>query len=206
MSVYQWRLKDAKLNSRGLLSPWKPRIRLQKTVWKTGIGNVYNGSSPKNMFFYITAQRDGHAELVSASHCEPLLTPLPSVRSWNKFRMTLGGSCYFYIHFRAPQFNTYVLLSNLNDSLLKYSFVFSQNPITHCQTFLLLSLITHRFYYEQKSAKYSSKTNLIHLKKQPYWKKINFQLRKNNFPVGKQNFSNWAFPAFQLDFSGNSVL
>ena len=26
-------------------------------------------------FFYITAQRDGHAELVSASHCEPLLTP-----------------------------------------------------------------------------------------------------------------------------------
>ena len=24
MSVYQWRLKDAKLNSRGLLSPWKP--------------------------------------------------------------------------------------------------------------------------------------------------------------------------------------
>ena len=59
------------------------------------------------------------------------------------------------------------------------------NPITHCQTFLLLSPITHRFYYEQKSAKYSSKTNLIHLKKQPYWKKINFQLRKNNFPVGK---------------------
>ena len=29
------------------------------------------------MFFYITAQRDGHAELVSASHCEPLLTPFP---------------------------------------------------------------------------------------------------------------------------------
>ena len=28
-------------------------------------------------FFYITAQRDGHAELVSASHCEPLLTPFP---------------------------------------------------------------------------------------------------------------------------------
>ena len=27
------------------------------------------------MFFYITAQKDGHAELVSASHCEPLLTP-----------------------------------------------------------------------------------------------------------------------------------
>ena len=27
------------------------------------------------LFFYITAQRDGHAELVSASHCEPLLTP-----------------------------------------------------------------------------------------------------------------------------------
>ena len=26
-------------------------------------------------FFYITVQRDGHAELVSASHCEPLLTP-----------------------------------------------------------------------------------------------------------------------------------
>ena len=25
MSVYKWRLKDAKLNSRGLLSPWKPR-------------------------------------------------------------------------------------------------------------------------------------------------------------------------------------
>ena len=25
MSVYQWRLKDAKLNSRGLLSPWKTR-------------------------------------------------------------------------------------------------------------------------------------------------------------------------------------
>ena len=25
MSVYQWRLKDEKLNSRGLLSPWKPR-------------------------------------------------------------------------------------------------------------------------------------------------------------------------------------
>ena len=101
---------------------------------------------------------------------------------------------------------SYVLLSNLNDSLLKYSFVFSQNPITLCQTFLLLSPITHRFYYEQKSAKYSSKTNLIHLKKQPYWKKINFQLRKNNFPVGKQNFSNWAFPAFQLDFYGNMVL
>ena len=40
----------------------------------------------------------------------------------------------------------------------------------------------------------------------PYWKKINFQLRKNNFPVGKQNFSNWAFPAFQLDFYGNRVL
>ena len=36
-------------------------------------------------FFYITVQRDGHAELVSASHCEPLLTPLlSSVRSWNK--------------------------------------------------------------------------------------------------------------------------
>ena len=32
-------------------------------------------------FFYITAQRDGHAELVSASHCEPLFYPLPSVRS-----------------------------------------------------------------------------------------------------------------------------
>ena len=29
------------------------------------------------MFFYITTQRDGHAEPVSASHCEPLLTPLP---------------------------------------------------------------------------------------------------------------------------------
>ena len=90
-----------------------------------------------------------------------------------------------------PQYASYVLLSN---------------PITHCQTFLLLSPITHRFYYEQKSAKYSSKTNLIHLKKQPYWKKIIFQLRKNNFPVGKQNFSNWAFPASQLDFYGNSVL
>ena len=100
----------------------------------------------------------------------------------------------------------FVLLSNLNDSLLKYSFVFSQNPITLCQTFLLLSPITHRFQYEQKSVKYSSKTNLIHAQKQPYWEKINFQLRKNNFPVGKQNFSNWAFPAFQLDFYGNSVL
>jgi hypothetical protein len=29
------------------------------------------------LFFYITAQRDGHAELVSASHCEPSLAPLP---------------------------------------------------------------------------------------------------------------------------------
>ena len=28
------------------------------------------------MFFYITVQRDGHAELVSASHCEPLLVLL----------------------------------------------------------------------------------------------------------------------------------
>ena len=101
---------------------------------------------------------------------------------------------------------SYVLLSNLNDSLLKYSFVFSQNPITLCQTFLLLSPITHRSHYEQKSAKYSSKTNLIHAQKQPYWKKINFQLRKNNFPVGKQNFSNWAFPAFQLDLYENTVL
>ena len=64
----------------------------------------------------------------------------------------------------------------------------------------------HWFHYEQKLAKYSSKVNLILLKKQPYWKKINFQLRKNNFPIGKQNFSNWAFPAFQLDFYRNSVL
>ena len=36
------------------------------------------------MFFYITAQRDGHAELVSASHCEPLLTP-PSLGELLKF-------------------------------------------------------------------------------------------------------------------------
>ena len=80
------------------------------------------------------------------------------------------------------------------------------NPITHCQTFLLLPPITHWFQYEQKSAKYSSKTNLIRLKKQPYWKKINFQLRKNNFPVGKQKFSNRALLTFQLDFYGNTVL
>ena len=33
-------------------------------------------SLPKNLFFYITAQRDGHAELVSASHCEPYLVLL----------------------------------------------------------------------------------------------------------------------------------
>ena len=35
--------------------------------------------------------------------------PLPSVRSWNKFRMTLGGSCYFYSHFGRPNS---ILMSN----------------------------------------------------------------------------------------------
>ena len=64
-------------------------------------------------------------------------------------------------------------------------YVLLSNHITQCQTFLLLSHIIHRFQYEQKSVKYSSKTNLINLKKQPNWKKLIFQLRKNNFPVGK---------------------
>ena len=38
---------------------------------------IAHRSQPQNLFFYITAQRDGHAELASASHCEPLLTPFP---------------------------------------------------------------------------------------------------------------------------------
>ena len=41
---------------------------------------IAHNSLPKKLFllfFYITAQRDGHAELVSASHCEPLFTPFP---------------------------------------------------------------------------------------------------------------------------------
>ena len=33
-----------------------------------------------------------------------------SVRSWNKFRMTFGGSCYFYTHFGRPNS---ILMSNL---------------------------------------------------------------------------------------------
>ena len=77
MSVYQWRLKDEKLNSRGLSSPWKPRHTPTGNRRKTGIGNMYNAHHPKN----------------------------------------------------------YVLLSNLNDSLLKYSFVFSQNLITPLSNF-----------------------------------------------------------------------
>ena len=48
MSVYQWRLKDEKLNSRGLSSPWKPRHTPTGNRRKTGIGNMYNAHHPKN--------------------------------------------------------------------------------------------------------------------------------------------------------------
>ena len=87
------------------------------------------------MFFYITVQRDGHAELVSASHCEPLFTPFPRWdpelkltlfnlltlgipnQAWlcsrltANFRMTLGDSCYFYTHFGAS--NSIILSKTL---------------------------------------------------------------------------------------------
>ena len=32
----------------------------------------------------------------------------------------------------------------------------------------------------------------------PYWKILTFQLRKNNFPVGKSFFPYWVFSGFQL--------
>ena len=74
-------------------------------------------------FFYITVQRDGHAELVSASHCEPLLTP--SFSRWDpetSYSPSLIENIFNYIRygqddfwrfllflhsFRGSQFNTY---------------------------------------------------------------------------------------------------
>ena len=40
----------------------------------------------------------------------------------------------------------------------------------------------------------------------PYCKILTFQLRKNNFPVGKYYFSNWALSTFQLDLYRNAFL
>ena len=62
MSVYKRRLKDAKLNSRGLLSPWKP-------IHTPTENRLEDGNRQRIQRLKV----DGHAELVSASHCEPLL-------------------------------------------------------------------------------------------------------------------------------------
>ena len=56
MSVYKWRLKDAKLNSRGLLSPWKTRHTPTENRLEEG-----------NRQRIQRLKVDGHAELVSAS-------------------------------------------------------------------------------------------------------------------------------------------
>ena len=62
MSVYQWRLEDAKLNSRGLLSPWK-------TIHTPTENRLEEGKRQRIQRLKV----DGHAELVSASHCEPII-------------------------------------------------------------------------------------------------------------------------------------
>ena len=59
---------------------WEKNLRRLHAVVPTFSLLIAHNSLPKKLFllfFYITAQRDGHAELVSASHCEPLLTPFP---------------------------------------------------------------------------------------------------------------------------------
>ena len=67
--------------------------------------------------FYITAQSRRSCWTRFSISLRAFTYPLPSVRSWNKFRMTLGGSCYFYTHF--GEANS-ILMSNLiaHNSLL----------------------------------------------------------------------------------------
>ena len=63
---------------------------------------------------------------ISASHCEPLLNPFPPVRSWIKFRMTLGDSCYLYSHFLEA--NSILMSDSLllfGITLKRYSFIFA---------------------------------------------------------------------------------
>gem|GEM_PF-6471815 len=62
------------------------------------------------MFFYITVQRDGHAELVSASHREPLLFPVLG-QILKQVQDDFGRFLLFLHSFWGSQFNTYVLLS-----------------------------------------------------------------------------------------------
>ena len=50
MSAYKRRLKDAKLNSRGLLSPWKPIHTPTENRLEDGNRQRIQRSSPKNMF------------------------------------------------------------------------------------------------------------------------------------------------------------
>ena len=71
MSVYKWRLKDAKLNSRGLLSPWKPRHTPIENRLEDGNRQRIQRSSPKKYVLLYNKRRqyrvDGHPELVSGS-------------------------------------------------------------------------------------------------------------------------------------------
>ena len=118
-------------------------------------------------FFYITAQRDGHAELVSASHCEPLLTPFPR---WDP--ETSSGWLWEVLVISTPILEKPIqYLCQIQSHIVKY-FHF------HTPTW-------HRFQYEQKSAKYSSKTNLKSRSVLPYCEILIFQQEKNNFPTGK---------------------
>ena len=80
------------------------------------------------MFFYITAQSRQSCWTCFSISLRAFTYPLPSVRSWNKFRMTFGVIYYLNSHFEEANS---ILMSNLITR--------NSSFIAHCQTFLLLS-------------------------------------------------------------------
>ena len=127
------------------------------------------------MFFYITAQRDGHAEPVSASHCEPLLTPLPRWYAELNSAWHLESFVIYNTHF--GEANSILLSKNKN-----------LRPLSYLRRLCAILRFGKRILQNKTCGNkgvIDGKSFFVS------WAEKSAQLGKNMFPVGKIYFPSW---------------
>ena len=97
----RWRLKDAKLNSRGLLSPWKPRHTPTENRLEDGnrqrIQRIKVDGHADHTLYNWRCFRWAKANNLFQHLAASLILSFSADRSWNKFRMTINSGVSSFV-------------------------------------------------------------------------------------------------------------